>query len=45
MLTTKANESTDGENDLLPASIRSSPSFNVYPQYYRIEDRVALLND
>ena len=33
------------ERDLLPASIRSGANFNVYAQYSRIEDRVALLNN
>ena len=35
------------KRDLLPASIRSGAgaNFNVYPQYSRIEDRVALLKD
>ena len=32
------------ERDLLPASILSVANFNVYPQYYRIED-VTLLKD
>ena len=34
-----------GERDLLPASIQSGANFNVYPQFYRIENRVALLKD
>ena len=33
------------ERDLLPASNRSGANFNVYPQYSRIEDRIALLKD
>ena len=33
------------ERDLLPASIRSAANFNVYPQFSRIEDRVASLKD
>ena len=33
------------ERDLLPASIRSGANFNVYPQFSRIEDRVASLKD
>ena len=33
------------ERDLLPASIRSGANFNVYPQYSRIEDRVAWLKE
>ena len=33
------------ERDLLPASIQSGPSFNVYSQFSRIEDRVASLRD
>ena len=34
-----------GGRDLLPASIRSDASFNVYPQFPRIEDRVTSLKD
>ena len=34
-----------GKRDLLPAYIRSVANFNVYPQFYRIEDRVTSLND
>ena len=34
-----------GKRDLLPAYIRSGANFNVYPQFYRIEDRVTSLND
>ena len=33
------------ERDLLSASIQSGAKFNAYPQYYPIEDRVALLKD
>ena len=33
------------ERDHLPASIQSGANFNVYPQYSRIEDRVASLKD
>ena len=33
------------ERDLLPASIRCAENINVYPQYSRIEDRVALVKD
>ena len=33
------------ERDLLPASIQSGAKFNVYLQFSRIEDRVALLKD
>ena len=33
------------ERDLLPASIRSGAKVNVYPQFLRIEDRVASLKD
>ena len=31
------------ERDPLPASIRSGANFNVYPQFSRIEDRLASL--
>ena len=31
--------------DLLPASTLSGANFNVYPQFSRIEDRVASLKD
>ena len=31
------------KRDLLPASIRYGANFNVYPQYSRMEDRVASL--
>ena len=33
------------ERDLFAASIRSGANFNVYPQFSRIEDRVASLKD
>ena len=33
------------ERDLLPASNRSSANFDIYPQYPRIEDRIAALKD
>ena len=33
------------ERDLLPASTQFGANFNVYSQYSRIEDRVALLKD
>ena len=33
------------ERDILPASIQSDANFNVYPQFSRIEDRVASLKD
>ena len=33
------------EKDLLPASIRSGANVNVYPEFSRIEDRVASLKD
>ena len=33
------------KRDLLPASIQSGANFNVYPQLYRIEDRVASPKD
>ena len=33
------------ERDLLPASNQSAPNFIVYPQYSRMEDRVASLKD
>ena len=33
------------ERDLLPASIGSGANHNVYPQFSRIEDRVASLKD
>ena len=31
------------ESDLLPASKRSGANFDAYPQYFRIEERVASL--
>ena len=33
------------ERDLLPASIGSGANFNVFPQFFRIEDLVASLKD
>ena len=33
------------ERDLLPAFIQSGANFNLYPQFSRIEDRVASLKD
>ena len=33
------------ERDFLPASIRSGANFDVYPQFSRIEDRVASPKD
>ena len=33
------------KGNLLPAFMRSSANFNVYPQFFQIEDHAALLKD